>query len=122
MKIILGLAFIVVVGIIYTLWSPTAKRIRKIQALINKDRTVCDFINSLDGWSIGNIGESGLRIMVAPSIMPMYALYITYKGKRPSNNEIKELYYELTNIKSDVYKAHQMNISYEDYLIKKSLH
>lgn len=119
MKIILGLVFIVVVGIIYALWNPTAKRIRKIQVLINKDRTVCDFINSLDGWSIGNIGTSGLRIMVDPVIIPMYALYITYKEEKPSNNEIKELYYALTNIKSDVHKAHQMNIPYEDYLIQK---
>lgn len=71
--------------------NPDAKRIRKIQSLLNKDRTICDFINTLDGWKIEpNLSsDRGLRIMINPVSMPMYALYITYKGRRPTNEEIK---------------------------------
>ena len=75
----------------YFFWNPTAVRIRKIQSLINKDRTVCDVINELEGWNIDNKKTDALRILVNSSIS-VYALYITRKGKDPTTNEIKRHY------------------------------
>ena len=47
--------------------------------------------------------------------MPVYALYITYNGQRPTDQEIKTLHYELTNPDSIVTKAHKMDIPVEKY-------
>lgn len=94
MKYIVILSVVLVVY--WFLFNPTTKRIRKIQSLLNKDLSLCDVINSLNGWEIGPIQEDGLRIIINPASMPMYSLYITYRGKRPSNSEIKKLYFELT--------------------------
>lgn len=102
--------------IVYFLWNPKAKRIRKIQSLINKDRSVCDVINSLSGWRIDREKKDGLRIVVNPVVMPMYDLYITYKGEAPSSDEIKRLYFELTNENSVVTKAHNLNMPVENYI------
>lgn len=102
--------------IYFILWNPTARRIRDINRLLNKDRTVCDFIVSLDGWNISPTETDGLKTIITPIGMPRYSLYITYKGERPSNAKIKELHYELTNINSSVSKAHKMNIPFEQYL------
>lgn len=99
----------------YFFWNPTAVRIRKIQSLINKDRTVCDVINELEGWNIDNKKTDALRILVNSSIS-VYALYITRKGKDPTTNEIKILYKELTKEDSIVTKAHKMNIPVKDYI------
>ena len=99
--------------VVWFLFNPTTQRIRKIQALINKDRSVCDVINSLDGWTIANIETDALVIIVNPIVMPLYKLYITYKGNRPSNKEIKFLYNKLTSKDSIVTKAHKTNAPVE---------
>lgn len=87
------ISVLVLALIIWSLYNPDTKRIRKIQSLLNKDRTICDFINMLDGWRIEpNLSSNqGLRIMINPIVMPMYSLYITYRGHRPTNDEIKIL-------------------------------
>lgn len=93
-----------------------AKRIRTIQNLLNKDRTICDVINSINGWKIDNTSRNGLRILINPKVMPIYPLYITYNQKFPTSKEIKALYHELTNPNSVVTKAHKMGIPVEEYL------
>ena len=107
---------IFIVGIAYFLFNPAAVRIRKIQSLLNKDRTVCDVINSFDGWSIDSLNSDGLKILIDPVVMPIYALYITYKGRRPTIDDLKDLHYRLTNKDSIVTKAHKMNMPVEKYL------
>lgn len=102
--------------IYFILWNPTARRIREINKLLDKDRTICDFIISLGGWNVSTTETDGLKIIITPIGMPKYNLYITYKGERPSNAKIKELHYELTNINSSVSKAHKMNMSLESYI------
>lgn len=87
MKVILILFVLVILVNVYFLFDPKSKRIRKIQSLINKDRTVCDFINLLKDWEISNIKKDALKIIVNPVNMPMYNLYITYKKRRPTNDE-----------------------------------
>lgn len=112
------IAALVLGFLIWFSFNPDAQRIRKIQSLLNKDRTICDFINTLDGWKIEpNLSsDRGLRIMINPVVMPMYALYITYKGRRPTNDEIKILYNKLTNKNSIVTKAHEMDMPFEYYM------
>lgn len=105
----------VVVSVVYFWGNPTAIRIRKIQSLINKDRTVCDVINRLEGWNIDNVKTEALRIIVNSPIT-VYALYITYKGKNPTKDEIKFLYAELTKEDSVVTKAHKMNVPVEQLM------
>lgn len=100
------------------IYNPTTNKIREINNIINKDRSVCDFINSLNGWAINNFEECGLRIVITPIGMPVYHLYITYNGQRPENDKIKELHYKLTNPNSPVRKAHEMNIPFEKYSIR----
>lgn len=116
MKIGIFVIVLLVIGLFYLLWNPNTRRIRKIQSLINKDRTICDVINSLNGWGISNINTEALVIVVDPVVMPMYKLYITYKNHRPSYNEIKVLYWELTNENSIVTKAHKSNMPVEEYM------
>lgn len=120
MKLILSLAVFVILVNVYFIFDPKSRRIRKIQSLINKDRTVCDFINLLNGWEISNIKRDALKIIVNPVVIPMYNLYITYKKRRPTNEEIKKLHWELTNKNSIVTKAHQNNLPVEWY-IKSSI-
>lgn len=48
--------------------------------------------------------------------MPNYHLYILYNGERPSNEKIRDLYYELSNDQSAVAQAHKRNMPYEDYV------
>ena len=60
--------------------------------------------------------DKGLRIMINPVVMPMYALYITYKERRPTNDEIKVLYNRLTSKDSIVTKAHEMDMPVENYI------
>lgn len=97
-------------------FNPAARRIRKIQSLLNKDRTICDFINSLDGWQIDNINKDGLCIAINPEYMPLYYLYITYRGKRPTNEEIKILHHEMTKEDSIVTLSHKVNMPVEWYI------
>lgn len=112
------IAVLVLGFLIWFSFNPDAQRIRKIQSLLNKDRTICDFINTLDGWKIEpNLSsDKGLRIMINPVVVPMYALYITYKERRPTNDEIKVLYNRLTSKDSIVTKAHEMDMPVENYI------
>lgn len=106
----------VVIVVLFVFFNANANRIRKINNIINKDRSVCDFIISLDGWNISPVKVDGLRIVITPIGMPVYDLYITYDGQRPSNDKIRELHYILTNSNSIVYKAHKMNMPLERYV------
>lgn len=107
----------IIIAFWYFLFNPNVRRIRKIQSLINKDRSVCDIINSLDGWEISNTKtKDALMILVNPIFMPMYELYITYRHHYPNHKEVKDLYWELTNENSIVKKAHNMGIPIEDYI------
>lgn len=100
---------------IWFFFNPTANRIRKINALINKDRSVCDVIMSLDNWEVTPINTGGLK-MALPSSPIIKELYITYQGRRPDNSDIKYLYWELTREDSIVTKAHKANVPVEVYL------
>lgn len=112
--------FILTAVIVVVLWfvfcDPNTKRIRDIQRLLNIDRSVCDVINSLDDWEIAPYNAIGLKIVIDPKVMPMYNMYITYKGKRPSNGKIKELHFVLTNEDSIVTKAHKQGVPVEAYM------
>lgn len=112
------ISVLILAFIIWFSYNPDTQRIRKIQSLLNKDRTICDFINMLDGWRIEpNLSsDRGLRIMINPVVMPMYSLYITYNGRRPTNDEIKILYDKLTSEDSIVTKAHKMDMPVENYI------
>lgn len=114
---IIGICALVVILLLLLFFNDNANRIRKINSLVNKDRTVCDFIISLDGWNVSTTETDGLRIIITPIGMPRYSLYITYKGERPSNDKIRELHYKLTNGNSIVYKAHKMNMPLESYVV-----
>lgn len=111
-----GICAAIVIVVLLLFFNTNANRIRKINNIINKDRSVCDFIISLDGWNVSTTETGGLRIIITPIGMPRYSLYITYKGERPSNDNIRELHYKLTNGNSIVYKAHKMNMPLETYV------
>lgn len=70
----------VVIVVLLVFFNANANRIRKINNIINKDRSVCDFIISLNGWNISPVKVDGLRIVIIPIGMPVYDLYITYDG------------------------------------------
>lgn len=116
MNILIYILILVLGFVIYFMFNPTAVRIRKIQALLNKDRTVCDVINSINGWKIDNTSVDGLRILIDPKVMPIYPLYITYNLKRPTDQKIKELHHELTDANSIVTKAKKQNMPVEHYM------
>ena len=97
-------------------WNPAAVKIREIQSLINKDRSVCDVIEGIQGWSISPIKSDGLAILINPVVMPMYYIYIKYKNRRPTNEEIKALHEKLTSYDSVVQRAHRMNMPVENYI------
>lgn len=106
---------IVAIAILWFLFNPTANRIRKINALIDKDRSVCDVIMSLDDWEVTPVNTGGLKI-VLPSSPIIKELYITYQGRRPDNSDIKYLHWELTKEDSIVTKAHKANMPVGAYL------
>ena len=105
----------VVVVILLVFFNPTAKRIRKINELIDKDRSVCDVIEALEGWQILPVDTGGLKIVLTTSHI-LNELYITYKGKRPTNEDIEYLYKELTREDSVVTKAHKANMPVDMYI------
>lgn len=103
----------------FLLWlsfNPYARKVRKIQSLLNKDRTVCDVINMLDGWSINSTDKQGLRILIDPVVMPIYPLYITCHDHMPTDKELGFLYKALTDENSVVAKAHEMDMPVENYM------
>ena len=102
--------------IVWFLWNPNTKRIREIQTLVNKDRSVCDVIEGIQGWSISPIKSDALAILINPVGMPMFYIYIKYKNRRPTNEEIKVLHENLTNHDSVVQRAHRMNMPVENYI------
>lgn len=112
--IICAVAMIVVLLLFF--FNPKANRIRKINSIINKDRSVCDFIASLDGWNIDAFAVQGLRMVITPKGFPVYYLYITYNEKNPSDDKVWELYHSLTDPDSVVYRAHKINVPVDIYL------
>ena len=116
------------IAIIYTMFiasyffNPNANRIRKIQFLINKDRTVTDAINIMDGWLVSScVGmDCGVALLVIPELKmcPKYYLYLTYNERTPTAEEIKNLHLALTDKDSIVSKAHRKNITVESYLAR----
>lgn len=106
---------IAIVAILWFLFNPTVRRIREINTLINKDRSVCDVIMGLKDWNVTPIDTGGLKMVITSSTM-INALYITYKGERPNNEDIKVLHKELTNENSIVTKAHRANMPVEAYM------
>lgn len=107
----------VVAVILLVFFNPTANRIRKINKLINKDRSVCDFIIELEGWDVTPIAPIGMGLrMVITNSQLIKELYITYKDRYPANDEIKYLYKELTKEDSVVTKAHKANMPVDKYI------
>lgn len=106
----------VVVALYCVFFNPTTTRIRKINNVLNRDRTVCDFINEIEGWDISPDKSDGLRIVITPPFgLAKYYLYITYNGERPTNDQIKKLHLELTRSNSMIVQAHKINMPYEEY-------
>lgn len=116
--VIVTILIVVIVLLVAMLFNPSANRIREVQNLLNKDRSVCDFINELDGWSISPMEINGLKILIN-SPMGVYPLYITYNGERPSNDEVKELHAKMTSEYSDVTRAHESGYTYEAYMERR---
>lgn len=118
-SIIAAIVILLAIFIAY-FFNPSANRIRKIQSLINKDRTVTDAINIMDDWLVSScVGmDCGVALLVIPELKmcPKYYLYLTYKERMPTAEEIKNLYLTLTNESSIVTKAHKKNITVESYL------
>lgn len=97
-------------------WANSTSEIYKINKILNKDRTVCDFIEGIDGWSITFFPCDAIRLVITPPNMDKYYLYLSYRGKKPDESKLKELYHLLTNDKSPVYLAHQKGLPYEWYI------
>ena len=109
----------IVVFLLWLSFNPYARKVRKIQSLLNKDRTVCDVINMLDGWSINSTDKQGLRILIDPVVMPIYPLYITCHNHMPTDKELGYLYKILTDEDYIVVKAHEMDMPVENYMKMK---
>ena len=109
----------IVVFLLWLSFNPYARKVRKIQSLLNKDRTVCDVINMLDGWSVNPTDKQGLRILIDPVVMPIYPLYITCHNHMPTDKELGYLYKILTDEDSVVAKAHEMDMPVENYMKMK---
>lgn len=116
MLFVICLVAIVVIMTIIENFRDTTTTIYRINNLINKDRSVCDFINILNDWVICPIESDGIRIVIYPQYMPRYYMYITYKKRRPTTEEIKHLYHLLTDNNSIVTKAHKMGMPVGDYI------
>ena len=116
--------FIIIIVIVVIIWlhfNPYANRVRKIQKLLNFDRTVTDAINMLPNWEVSPFDKKGVRIAIVPQfIVAPYYLYITYKGDMPSGKELKMLIEELTSENSIVTKAHKLNMPVEQYIAVNS--
>lgn len=106
----------IVIAFLWLSFNPYSRRVRTIQSLLNKDRTVCDVINMLDGWNVSPTDKQGLRILINPVVMLIYPLYITYHRQMPTGEELKLLYNALTDEKSIVTKAHNMDMPVEKYI------
>ena len=120
MKIMLIIIAVTIFLVCYMFFSATTRRIRKIQSLINKDRTVCDYIETLSGCNVCSekLSKEGLAILVKPIAMPLYKLKITYYEKTPTNEQIDNLYKSLTSGSSIVTKAHSANMPVGKYIEK----
>lgn len=116
---IITIVVVVVIAFLWLSFNPYARKVRTIQKLLNKDRTVCDVINMLDGWAITPTDKQGLRILIDPVVMPIYPLYITYHNHMPTDKELKYLHKVLTDENSIVTKAHEMNMPVENYMKMK---
>lgn len=107
----------VAILILYFFFNPMARKIRKINELIDKDRSVCDFIMTYVGWNVTPYEKWGLRMAITTSQM-INELYITYNGERPTDEKINFLYNELTKETSVVTKAHKANMPVDMYIRK----
>lgn len=110
------LIVVIILAIIVVLRNPIAKKIKKINDLLNIDRSICDFIETLSGWEISPVENDGLCVVITPVGLPKYNLYITYNKKRPENKDIIRLYHALTDEDSLVTKAHRMNVPVEQLI------
>ncbi len=115
------LVILVSILLVVLLLNSTTRRIKKINALLNKDRSVGDFINTLQDWKISPVKCDGLRMVIFPENLPKYYLYITYRDRRPENKDISKLYHALTDGESVVTKAHKMNVPVEQLIYDKQL-
>lgn len=114
MDILTVSVFISIAVFFFTIWrSDITRKIKKINDLLNIDRSICDFINTLHGWEISPTKSDGLRMVITPIGFPKYYLYITYNKNRPENKDILKLYHALTDEDSIVTKAHKMNVPVE---------
>lgn len=116
----------VVAVILLVFFNPTARKIRKINELIDKDRSICIFIMTYVGWNVTPIEGFcstpetwGLKIILSDcQNSKLKEMYITYNSKRPTNEEIDYLYNELTKETSVVTKAHKANMPVDIYIQK----
>lgn len=116
----------VAILILYFFFNPMARKIRKINELIEKDRSICIFIMTYEGWNVSPIegfcstSETwGLKIILSDcQNSKLKEKYITYNGERPTDEKINFLYNELTKETSIVTKAHKANMPVDMYIRK----
>lgn len=115
METFLVIAGVAVVLIVIFIKTSGTSEIMDVNKLVQKDRSVCDYINNLPGWSIDQYGQDGIQIVIRTNLGGAYNLYINYYGSRPTIKQFKELHYKLTNSTSPVMKAHKLNMPYDQY-------
>lgn len=101
MEFIIFVALAVVIVLIQFLFSPTARRINKLQRMIS-DSTIgvnmLIYLNS-DGWNTStevSDKSKSMKLIITPEKSRMYNLYLSYKREAPTPKEIKELLYKCT--------------------------
>lgn len=114
------LAVVAIVLIFIFMKGTGASEIASINNLVQKDRSVCDYINNLPGWAVGPYGEEGIKIVINAHGAGTYNLYITYNGIRPTTKQFKDLHYKLTNSTSPIMKAHKLNMPYDLYIARNN--
>ena len=86
------------------------KYLSKIRSLTDKDKTVYIVIDALEGWQV--------YLHITPGTT-LYTTEISYNGMRPTAQDLKHLYLELTKESSVVTVAHNLGITVLEYLEKR---
>lgn len=92
----------VVAVILLVFFNPSANNIRKLNKLIYDDPALRVYILMVEGWDYSYFDNGGLKIIMPPG-QCIKEIFFTYKGKRPTNEDIEHLYKELTRIKGRKY-------------------
>lgn len=122
MVILVITLIITAVVLLFVVFSGT-NEIKEINDLINKDRSVCDFINALSdyGWSIDTFNTKGIRLVIFSELGGTYYLYLSYNGGMPPKDKLQQLHRAMTCKESPITEAHKIGVPYDKYVIMKSI-